>query len=87
MHPLEGGAGLFAVVLEEWGLGAVTPGSWTVVFGAVAVLRHGGSHKLNLRLRAYWGWQDMTALSPLKVLPQPQTTPDTLATEPKRNCI
>ena len=41
------GAGLFAVAPEVWRLGAVTPGSWTEVFGAVAVLRHGGSHKLN----------------------------------------
>ena len=54
--------------------------------GAVAVQWDGRLHKLNVRLRAYWGCQDMTALSPPEELPQPQTTPDTLATEPKRNC-
>ena len=59
----------------------------TTVDGTLAVQRDGQSHKLNVRLRAYWGCQDMTALSPPEVLPQPQTTPDTLATEPKRNCI
>ena len=30
---------MFAVALEAWRLGAVTPGLWTVVFGAVAVQR------------------------------------------------
>ncbi|MDB3929712.1 hypothetical protein N9413_11035 [Paracoccaceae bacterium] len=50
---------------------AVTPRSWTVVFGTVAVLPHGRSHKLNVRLRAHWGCQDMTALSPPEVLSQP----------------
>ena len=43
MHPLEGGADLFAVALEAWGLGAVTLGPWCKVLGAMAVQPWGRS--------------------------------------------
>jgi len=45
----------------------------------------GRSHKLNVRLQAHWGSHDLTALNPPEVLLQPETTPDGLAIEPKRN--
>ena len=40
VHPLEEGAGLFAVALGAWGLGAVTPdcGPWYVAFGSMVPL-------------------------------------------------
>ena len=51
VHPPKGGAGLFAMAHGAWGLGAVTPRSWTVVFGAVDVQRDQSFRALFLQMR------------------------------------